>query len=340
MKKVIVALLVILMVPSFVFADGSYLLSQAGGEIKKEEAEKALKAEEEKKPTPTEVQRGGVLVGKGNVEAELGLTYAHFSSNNIFIQGFAILPVLVIGHIAVERIRRDIGIVSLTGRYGLVDDLQLEVRVPWRFWHDRRSYPELAPPREETEAGGGIGDIEGSLYYQFLREREGAPNLIAGLTFKTRTGEDVFKVADPYKELPEGSGFYSLRGTVTAIKTVDPVVLFGTLGWTYNLERDSINVKATGQTIDVNPGWTAEYGVGMAYAINPKFSLNMQYQQSFTKTSKVNGWDQPNTALDVALLKIGAIYAYSKKSSIDFSVSTGLTNDAPDIIVELKIPFR
>ena len=82
-----------------------------------EEAKEALaEPEETAPPTAAQVERGGLLIGAGRQEVEYRLSYAHFSSNTIFIEGVAILPVIVVGEIAVERLRRDILIGSWAWR--------------------------------------------------------------------------------------------------------------------------------------------------------------------------------------------------------------------------------
>lgn len=353
-KTILFFLIAWFLIPAAVFADegagtwmeqgsesGKVLVAQSDEEGAMAEAEKALEPEEEpKRAAPIEIERGGILLAKGKAEIDLGLTYAHFSTNQIFIHGFAILPVLAIGEITVERIRRDIFIGSVGIRYGLFEDCQIELNVPWRYWSSRRSRPEETPAHEVRFDGSGMGDIEGGVYYQFLKEREGVPNLIVGVTGKSRTGKDVFELENPNEELPTGTGFWSVKGTLTAVKTLDPVVVFGTMGFTYNIERDDIYVKYRDRRIDLDPGNTYEYGFGFAYAISPKFSTNLQYQQAITLSSKVDGVTQVNTNLNVVVLKLGAVYSMSKRTSLDVSVSTGLTDDAPDVVIELRIPFR
>ncbi len=56
--------------------------------------------EKARPPVPAQVERGGLLLAPGKSEVEYRLSLANFSSNTIFIDGIAILPVIVVGNIA------------------------------------------------------------------------------------------------------------------------------------------------------------------------------------------------------------------------------------------------
>lgn len=334
MHRIITAIISCL-IPITALADDR-LLDQAPEQVLKEV---------EKKPATAQVERGGLLLRKGEVEIEPSFTYSHISESQIFIDGFSILPVLVVGEVGVQRIRKELMMGALTGRVGLIDNLQMEVRVPYRYEFDRFSRPEMSPPFEETLFGGHIGDIEGGIFRQILWEGGSSPNLILGLWGKSRTGKDVFETRfDPSNNIPEevptGSGFYSLRGSATLSKTYDPAVLFATSGYTHNFPRDNVGVTATGATIDVDPGDTAEYGFGLAYALNNKISLSGQFIHAFTLSSKVDGVKVVNSAQSAASFRMGTVWAVTKRQIVDLSVSIGLTRDAPDAVVELRLPLR
>jgi len=78
----------------------------------------------------TLVQKGGLLMPKGTWQYEPSFAYAHTSANRIAISGFTVLPVLIIGSISVDEVKRDILIQTNTFRYGLFNNFQVEVKVP------------------------------------------------------------------------------------------------------------------------------------------------------------------------------------------------------------------
>ncbi len=301
------------------------------------------------------------MVGGGQQEFEYRLSYGHFSTNTIFIEGVAILPVVVVGEIAVERIRRDILIGSWTWRMGLRDDLQVELQVPYRYQHDRSAIPEATPPQETTQDDLGLGDISAAVYREFPGEHWGH-HLIAGLQVKSRTGRDIFETTRVRmfddvpviveEGLPTGTGFYSIKGLLTGVRVSDPAALFWNLGYTRNLPRDDVTIyspdiqtaQLVANTVKVSPGTTFEYGFGLAYALNPDLSLNTQFQQAFTQSTRIkdpeegSAWVAGST-LDVATLRVGAVWTTGPTSSTDLSVTYGITEDAPDFVVELRKIF-
>src|SRR5207249_3732535 len=115
---------------------------------------------------------------------------------------------------------------ALTARYGLLTDVQGEVRVPYVFqWDDRT----LADGTTRAASDSGIGDIEVAGQYQAFRERGALPDILLGFRWKSPTGKGPFGLASD--ELPLGTGYHSLRPTIVLAKSSDPAVLFGNLGY-------------------------------------------------------------------------------------------------------------
>ncbi len=276
---------------------------------------------EEGRESPLGLVEKGVLLPVKKIEMTSALTYGHFSRDNITINGFSVLPVLVVGVILSEQVQRDILIPSLTLRYGLLKDVQGELVVPGRYQTDRRISSDGA---EKTDSDTGIGDLEMAGLYQILHENETRPHLLFGLRVKTRTGEG------PKAGLSSGTGFYGLRGHMTMVKTSDPAVLFGGLGYTYNIPRNINDVR-------IDPGDTIELTLGTAYAISAQISLSLSFEERVTLKTKVSGRHQVGTLLNVAQLGAGITYSLKNGRKISFSVGEGLARDAPDFVMQLGV---
>jgi hypothetical protein len=365
MKRTTVFIVVfsVLVVAAEVFAisltipESPYLAGRSETEKGKTEEErirevKEILQKEPERPLPSDVRRGGLLLKKGQFGLDLSTTYAHFSENQIFIEGFALLPVLVIGEITVEKIKQDILIGSVTAKYGLSDRVQLEATVPYRYHSESFFRPDVAIGKEEEKNDDhGIGDIYGSLLFHLLQERAVAPHILGSITFKSRTGKSIFDI-DPGKgELPMGTGFYSLKAGLSFIKTADPAVVFFNLGYTHSFPRkDEIflaqqdpttkEITYTKATTKLTPGDAFEAGFGVAYALSYKLGLNTQYQHSITQKSKRDGHKIPGTLVNVGAIRFGGVWAWSDITSIDLSTTIGVTADAPDAVVELRLSYR
>jgi hypothetical protein len=288
---------------------------KAGQLVKKEEPiQKAL------------IQRGGLLLKKGKLQVEPSFTYAHVSANNITIDGYTILPVLVIGTIQKLETKRDILISTLAARYGLKDDLQLDFKVPFRYQFNRESSGSTS---ETTEKGGGLGDIQGGLFYQFAYEKGAMPDMICGVTVKSRTGRE------PYgRNIGTGTGHWAIKGSVVAVKSSDPAILFAKIGYGYNIQRKNIPNYGT-----IRPGDTYEYGMGVAFALNYQLAISLQLEQSIGTKMRLNHNPVPGSFTNVVNFKYGATWAINKNFSCEVSATNGLTTDAPSFVLDISFPY-
>jgi len=326
------------------------------------EAEKAIAPPEEAKQQAkvVEVVRGGLLLEKGSFQVDLDFSYTHFSTNQLFINGFSILPILVVGNIDIQRVRREVFVTSFTAKYGLMNDLQLEVRIPYLVSFNRVSSAvglsgagTAKQTVETTSETADLGDVEATLYYQFWKERTNRPALIFGLTWKSKSGRDSFQIDDPANKPPSGTGFTSLRGIISAIKTADPAILFGSVSYAYAFPRQNVvlhDVRLPPTLIDFDPGDNFTFGMGLAYAINYRLTLSFQFVDSITFTSEIARRDErsgekvksavPNSFLNAAFLRMGATWGLTPTQTIEISLTQGLTGDAPDFTLGIKLPWR
>jgi len=288
-------------------------LDVTAGEKKAESIERAL------------VQRGGILLPRGKLQVEPSISYAHFSSNRITIQGFNILPVLVIGQIATETVKRDIFIETLGVKYGLWHNFQVDARVPWRWEHDRITDTFN---NESTREASGMGDIEFGFSRQIGWEKGFIPDLLASVTVKTDTGKSPYN-----RDIGIGTGHWAVRGGVVAVKSSDPAVVFGGLNYTWNMERTISNFGT------VDPGDTIGYTLGTAIALSYQTAINFSFDQSITSKLVKDKRTVDGSFLNVGNFKGGFTWAINEKSSIDFNIGIGLTKDAPDMTVEFRFPY-
>lgn len=323
-----------------------------------EKAKEILKKgkEENYEESLTQFDRGYILLKKRQFEIENSLSYIYYSANQIYLSSFAILdPIfLTLGEFGIENSRRHIFQYSIAVRYGLTDYLQAELNLPFVYRHERYSVVGTGAG-ESTVDDYGIGDLSAALSVQPIKETRSRPAVIVSLAFKSKTGRSPFDLDDPKKDLPTGSGYYAVKGGVNILKSIDPVVVFGGFAYSYNMP-EKVGKVYTGpdpnnpdNTISARldkfyPGDTMSFNVGFAYALSYNFSMNFQFSQdyTFTSRSKVNGRksDVQNSTMNSAVLKIGTGWALSNRSSLNVSLSVGLTEDAPDYVLEFRLPYR
>lgn len=335
----------------------------AGAE-QKEELEKA-------EATPPDLPRvsfdvGGVLTPKGNLVLEPSFEYIYSSFNRISIEGFAILPALLVGIIDIRDADRDTYIAALSTRYGITNRFEVEVKVPY-LWRDDtvgrgRLTGEVGEDVNETlvysdASGNDFGDVELGLRYQFER-RPDWPFLTGNLRIKSTTGTDPFDLSgdallsgepETFDKLATGSGFWSVNPSITAIFPSDPVVFFGNLGYLYTLEDDKGSYTVgSGENLkqlnygDVDPGDAIRLNFGMGASLNDRSSFSLSYQLdkfSETRIELAPVPDIPGSDVTVGRLLVGYSLRMGNGAPLNVSVGIGVTDDAPDSAVTVRVPF-
>jgi long-subunit fatty acid transport protein len=313
--------------------------------------EKVLEAsEEEKKRTvSTAVEQTGYTLIRGRLEIDSVLNYTHSSSNQLLIEGFGILPILTIGNISVQRIRRDTWTASFSARYKLTPGMDVSVTVPYSYSLTRISEATgiqggsvVTPNTDNLNRGWGLGDVSGGLSYQLLTEGTVRPAIYVGVSFRGRTGRDSFETNNPAQNAPTGSGFNILGVSANFVKVADPAVVSGSFVYGHPFSRNNVVFENQGNPvqIDVDPGDSYSASLGLAYALNYKVSLSTTISQAVGLPTYINGTKLNNSLSNAITLGYGLTWRWSEKTSLGISVTQGLTLDTPDVSVGFRIPYR
>ncbi len=303
---------------------------------------------------------GGVLTPKGRLtlEPSIGMTYS--SVNRVAIEGFTVLPALLVGIIDVVEADRDTYTARLTGRYGITSRFEAELTAPWVYRDDATKSREFLTGAVEDSIykaqGSGLGDIELGLRYQFKRKKPTSPFLVGNLRIKSDTGTDPFEIATMSTlagqpqfstELPTGSGFWSINPSLTFIYPTDPVVFFGNIGYLWTLEDDKgTSIDEDGNILGfgkVDPGDAIRASFGIGIGLNEYSSLSISYQlDQFTRTTIATAVDPEIAGSDVTIGKL--LVGYSLRTTdglpLNLAVGIGATDDAPDTDLTFRVPFN
>lgn len=322
-------------------------------DTEQQEAQQALTSEEQEQPAQaiTDVAEQTGLISE-KLQLEYSLSYVHISNNQLFIEGFGLLPIIVVGEVNIQKLRRDLFVNTFTVRYMLTDKLELSLRVPWQYSIIRVSEAagifgggQNAPANDEQKGtSSGLGDISGGLNYQLFSEGLTRPSMFLGVQFKARNGSDFFETEDTTLDPPTGSGFNSLRVNLSANKSAAPALLFGSLSYAYAFSRENVVFDPPGQgqaarLVDFDPGNNFSLSAGLAFSLNYKLSLNASFQQQVNFSSRLDGNKLPNSATNSISLRMGGVWRL-EKTSIDLAVNAGLSEDAPDFRLDFRIPWR
>ena len=311
---------------------------------------------------PPEIPRvsadvGGVLTPKGRLVLEPSLQYSYSKATRAAIEGFSIIPALTIGIVNVRDVKRETEIAALTGRFGVTDRFELEARIPYLRREDttqtRRFLVPDAQDRFFNADATDIGDIEAAGHYQFNDGQNGWPFFIGNLRIKTDTGTSPFETPIDLrfnipKELPTGTGFWSLQPSVTAIFPTDPAVFFGNISYLWNIEKnigsqrlftEELGKAPTSKPVGkIDPGDAIGFSFGTSLAYNEKASFSLGYSHNIYFKTKQDGVNIDGSDFDVGQFTFGLNYIFAKKTSANLAVAIGATRDAPDVQMTLRVP--
>ena len=298
----------------------------------------------------------GVLTPRGKWTIEPGLQYGYSTSNRISLVGYTIIPALLIGLIDVREVKRNTFTPSLTARWGITNRFEIEAKVPYVYRSDtsiERPYVQgSSNPELFSSTGKGVGDIEFTGRYQLNEGGPDTPYFIGTLRFKTRTGKDPFEVltdtragltSELQRELPTGSGFYTIQPGLTMLYPADPAVFFGSISYQHNIKRSGVTMNTTDGPVsvgDIAPGDVIGFNFGMGLAINDRSSFSIGYDHSSVGRTRQNGVPSQNSVrTQLGTLLLGYSQRLSNSTSLNVSVGAGVTRDTPDIQLSVRLPM-
>lgn len=305
-------------------------------------------------------EQPGILTPHGKFTFEPGLQYGYSSSNRVSLVGYTIIPALTIGLIDVREVRRNTFTGTLTGRYGITNRFEIEAKLPYVYRSDSvitRPINIGTGSDSLLESNGhGIGDFEVTGRYQLNEGGADKPYYVGSLRFKSRTGKDPFEVlsdasAGPnstllQKELPTGSGFYTLQPGLTVLYPSDPVVVFGGINYQYNFKRSNLSLNTTQGPLpvgEIKPGDVIGFNFGMGMALNDRSSFSIGYDHASVGklTQKLNGQNVATNSVrtELGTLLIGYSYRYNPTTVLNVSLGAGITRDTPDLTLTVRLPM-
>ncbi|HEY8297620.1 MAG TPA: transporter [Candidatus Baltobacteraceae bacterium] len=287
------------------------------------------------------------------------LTYTYADNRFFTLNGFLALGAIFLGNINVSRQQNNVFSPSLNVTYGATKRLQYDVTIPYlarsSTYTSAGADSSSSQASEKTIANSGLGDITVGAYYQLRQRSLSAPNVIVNAHLTIPTGQNPYgiKIAQDRannnlsyaRNLPTGSGVYSVSAGATIIKQLDPAIVFGSVGYYYNIPGHFTDISPTDGTLQpgfVAPGNAISVSIGTAFALNDRISTSFSFQDTLVASTRerVKGpWiGVPGSSVNAGMLNIGATYAVNKKVSVQTMLGIGVTHDAPSFQFSLRLP--
>ena len=307
-------------------------------------------------------QEASGFFGAGRLSIEPGLTYSHYDTRQLFLNGFLALDAIFLGNLGVDEINADTFTFDLTTRYNWGQRWQFDLNVP--FIYRETTYQSAGAGGSSTTyseatvtSDPDIGDVSVGLSYKFLDEGPSRPDAVLSLRVKSPTGKHPYGIKVQRQEendnlnipetLPTGNGVWSATAGLALVKTLDPAVVFGNIAYTHNFERDFSDISPQdGVQVPgtVKLGDYFQFGLGMAFALNERMSMSMSFSELISRSSRIryegSGWQTVSGSdANAAYFNIGMTMAINDRLTAVPNLSMGLTPDAPDFSVSVKFPY-
>jgi hypothetical protein len=216
--------------------------------------------------------------------------------------------------------RRNDFVGSVSARFGLPRDSQLELSLPYRRSSQTLTEPvSLTQVMDSTQRVSGWEDFTLGLATTLRREQGSWPDVIGRVSWNTGSGDDgAF-----------GTRFPALRGGLTVLKRQDPLVFTG------NVFLESARARQ-----GIQPGRQAGLSVAALLAASPQTSLSVGLDQVLTRPVRVDGLKVPGSGQLSSMLTLGSTSTLGRRSLLSVTLGIGLTKDAPNYVVGVALPIR
>lgn len=315
-----------------------------------------------REPAPSPATEG-LLIEQHNVfdrkfSLDFGMSYAYYDRKQLLLRGLSFADAIFLGKIDTDRIRSHQWTADITGRYTFNDRWQGELKIPYIYrYMQYTAKDDNSDTVTDSLSDSNIGDISAAIYYRMLTETNSRPDLVWNLRVTAPTGRDPYGIPnspnnptnlqDVPSQLATGSGLWGLSTGFSAVKTVDPAILFVSVDYTHYLKEsfDDVSASKGNQPGEVQLGDSFGYGLGMAFALSERLSLSLNFNQSFNREAKQSYEGRSfskveDTNGNSATMGMGVTWAIDDNLSMVVNWAAGLTQDAPDYVVGVRFPYR
>ena len=251
-----------------------------------------------------------VLLQPGDVDFDFGLRYTWSEALRTTIAPG--IPTVI----GLERVRNRELVVPFGLRFGLTRRIQGFVNAPAGFASGQIANDAF----DEFADHFGIGDVTFGVT-GLLRERYGRqPDVTATVSCTAPTGKHPFERSPVVAYL--GSGFWAINADVGWIKSLDPAVIFTSLGYSHRFGRDFVGSH-------FQPGEEIRYAMGMGFAINDYLTLSTTFLGSYRLRMQFDGDPIPGSNVEPLAMRLALTTTVSSCAILEPFMAFGLTPDAP-----------
>jgi hypothetical protein len=176
------------------------------------------------------------------------------------------------------------------------------------------------------KSGSGIGDIFSQITYETFSGEDW--KIMSNLDITFPTGKNPYEHSISF-----GSGHFSLALGGTAMKIIDPVILFAYLGYQDTFKR-GFNKK------DIKPGNSFRFRIGSGISLNPRLQTNFNISGDLISKTKINNQYVAGSASTLIRFGWGIDWTISQKWRVSIDANFGMTKNTTDAILSTGIAMN
>ena len=309
-----------------------------------------------------EQQQNAVFNRKFTFENDL--TYNHYDRAELTLNGFLALNSIFLGNIALDRVNSNSLTYDMIGRYAITSRLSANLDIPYvgrnTDYQQGGAGGSAAAIDEHASTGKGLGDVNVSVNYKLLTEAPGRPDTVLTLGVTAPTGRAPYGIkwvnvasSSQYEQFavptrqPTGNGLWQATLGTSFVKTMDPAIVFGNIGYIHSFERSFKDIDTDPQISAPGSVRLADvfyYGAGLAFAFNERSSLSLSFSDRINGKDSLRQSGGPWTKIigsqaNAATLNFGFTYALNPHTTFVTVLGMGMTPDAPNFTLTFKVPY-
>ncbi|WP_343161357.1 hypothetical protein [Luteimonas sp. 9C] len=328
-------------------------------------AEDAQRAQEAESRSVADVKQQSTALFNRRLTLENGISYNRYDRKQVTLNGFLALDAIFLGNIAIENVESDTVNYNFAARWGVSPRLSLNLDVPYIarktvYQKGGAGGAAAAIAQEETD-GNGLGDISASANWKLFGERGPWPETVLNVGVTAPTGREPYGIpwrvlerdSDNFirfavpEEQPTGNGLWQATVGLSAVKTTDPAILFGNIGYVRSFANDFADLDNNPDTTNpgrVQLGDAFYFGAGVAFAFNERTSLSISFSDRLNARARTRyeGADWVKligSDANAATMSLGVTHAMTPNATFVGVLGIGLTPDAPDFNLTVKVPY-
>jgi hypothetical protein len=202
--------------------------------------------------------------------------------------------------------------------YGLSRRFEVNASIPFTYIKS----DTISNDSSSSVSNSGMGDISFGFSYKMKPESLSVPSVTTSLSIIAPTGQTT----DPndFTDISTGSGFWGISTNLSLSKSIDPSVLFLSIGYQHTFADDQYGYE-------IHPGDIFSYGFGSGFAVNNLIAFSGRISGAYQKNMELDKTIRQGTGSEQIYIIWSLSYRIANNIRLESTLNQGVSNDADDV---------